>query len=197
MNTPFTPESKLALFGPGPWVDEPDRVEWRAHGFVCLVRRIPTLGHLCAYVGVPPSHPWHDKDPGDIDASAHGGLTSAGPCDGEVCHVPEPGEPDHLYWLGFDAAHGGDVIPQIRKLMGNEGFDGDVYRNVAWMKEQAEQLAAQAALAGSELGPPTDEQIERWRTDPGIEGLNDQQRELVARALGVPVETFLAGKGDG
>ena len=42
---------------------------------------------------------------------AHGGRTYASPCQGDVCHVPAPGEPDDVYWLGFDTAHSGDFSP--------------------------------------------------------------------------------------
>lgn len=46
---------------PGPWLTEPDRVEWvdEATRLPCLVLRREGLGHLCGYVGVPPDHPAH------------------------------------------------------------------------------------------------------------------------------------------
>ena len=45
---------------PGPWDDEPDRVEWRdeATGLPCLLRRgSPFIGVWCGYVALPPDHP--------------------------------------------------------------------------------------------------------------------------------------------
>lgn len=50
---------------------------------------------------------------------AHGGLTFAGPCmegaeEGPfVCHVPEPGRPDEVWWLGFDCGHAFDLSPTM------------------------------------------------------------------------------------
>jgi hypothetical protein len=48
-------------WGPGPWQDEPDGLDWRdeATGFACAIRRNLTLGSLCGYVGVPPGHALH------------------------------------------------------------------------------------------------------------------------------------------
>lgn len=54
---------------------------------------------LCAYVGVPPSHPLAGKDYDDLPISAHGGLTYAG------TGVHGDGE---TYWYGWDYAHSGD-----------------------------------------------------------------------------------------
>jgi hypothetical protein len=104
-------------WGPGPWQDEPDRVLFEAHGFPCLIVRVPHSGHLCGYVAVPPGHPWHGKGYDDVRTKdgewpdAHGGLTYAGACSGTICHVPKPGEPDDVWWLGFDHAHCGDSSP--------------------------------------------------------------------------------------
>jgi hypothetical protein len=146
-------EEKLIRFGEGPWLDEPDRVEWRAHGFVCLVVRGP-VGALCGYVGVPPGHPWHGQGYDDVEAEAHGGLTYAEHCAGHVCHVPAPGEPEHLYWLGFDCAHMHDYAPatehaikRIRLGRELERYPVTAYRSLPWVQEETERLAAQAASA--------------------------------------------------
>lgn len=53
------PKSK---WGPGPWQDEPDALDWRdeATGFACAIRRnLMLTGSLCGYVGVPPGHALH------------------------------------------------------------------------------------------------------------------------------------------
>lgn len=49
-------------WGRGTWQDEPDKRQWQdeATGLPCLIVRSP-LGHLCGYVGVSASHPWHGK----------------------------------------------------------------------------------------------------------------------------------------
>lgn len=114
-------------WGAGPWVGEPDRVEWRIggmlRGLVCLAVRGP-FGNWCGYVGVPPGHPAHGQHYGADsieDLHVHGGLTFAGPCDvgehAQICHVPEPGEPDAVWWLGFDCGHGLDYSPAMEATM--------------------------------------------------------------------------------
>jgi hypothetical protein len=134
---------KLEKFGPGPWQAEPDRIEWKHAGFVCLVTRNEINGHFCGYVGVPPGHPWHGVDDSELRADVHGGCTYAEHCQDHVCHVPEPGEPEHLYWLGFDCHHHGDLTPR-------DVLRGDVhgsYRDEAYVLDQTESLARQAAAA--------------------------------------------------
>lgn len=142
----------------GPWDDEPDRLEWRtpaAPGFACLIVR-GRVGALCGYVGVPPGHPAHGQDrDGAVlhDVFVHGGLTFAGPCqteghaDERICHVPEPGESDDVWWLGFDCAHAGDISPGLG--IGRAGiFPGDVYRDVAYVRAEVVGLALQLATMG-------------------------------------------------
>lgn len=152
MKTEILYENREELFGQGPWLDEPDRAEWRMEGgFVGLAVRVDTTGAWCGYIGVPPGHPWHGKGSDDVDASVHGGLTYAGACAGRICHVPEPGESDDVFWLGFDCAHGGDVMPAIVKLV-SSGFHEDGpfpvrYRDLAYVRREVESLAEQARAA--------------------------------------------------
>jgi hypothetical protein len=156
----------------GPWDLEPDRVEWRAHGLHCLMVR-PHHGAWCGYVALPPGHPWREMDldgsrydfegnekPGWPDISVHGGITyGPSPCmeaiDGHstnlVCHVPTPGEPDDVRWVGFDTRHcfdlcASDVALDVRLGLGRHAY-GRVYRDLAYVAEQTECLARQAAEA--------------------------------------------------
>lgn len=48
-------------WGPGPWQDEPDRLDWtdEATGLPCRIIRAPVTGALCGYVGVRDGHPWY------------------------------------------------------------------------------------------------------------------------------------------
>jgi hypothetical protein len=126
----------------GPWHNEPDRVEFRAHGFACLLNRVAGhSGHWCGYVALPPGHPWRSvRDEQDIPAHVHGGITYAGPCHGEICHVPAPGEPDDVVWIGFDCCHCDDQSPLDQRL-------GATYRDVDYVRAQCESLALQAAEA--------------------------------------------------
>lgn len=158
-NMPKTIEAPTidkSSWGPGPWQSEPDRVEFEHAGFPCLMLRQPRLGHWCGYVAVPPGHPWHGKGYDDVDARAHGGLTYAEKCSGGVCHVPKPGEPDDVWWLGFDCAHLGDFSP-----VGNSqpyAFGSpEEYRDAEWVRREVERLAAQAGAARASLAEETGE----------------------------------------
>jgi hypothetical protein len=218
----FLPKEK---WGDGPWTLEPDRLEFEAHGFPCLLNRAPVTGAWCGYVAVPPGHPLHGVWYGgcfkgcrkerksyvskkSIEAarrkgetaklnmlvamrnlqkskmfkrqrkehprhvcgwranhspesilSVHGGITFSGECHGPICHKPKPGEPDNVWWYGFDCAHSGDLSPamearlaQLRTVI--PGFPDrseilagfrDVYRTMEYAKEETERLARQLA----------------------------------------------------
>lgn len=144
-------------WGPGPWQEEPDTDAWRSpHGFPCVMRR-GSMGAWCGYVGVPPGHPWHGKDWGSIDVEVHGGLTYAEKCNEwiGVCHVPAPGESDNFWWVGFDCAHWMDLNPvqeALRSQLNMPAYERpeefrDVYRTLAYVKAETEDLARQAKEA--------------------------------------------------
>jgi hypothetical protein len=154
-----------AEWGPGPWVSEPDKAQWQdpATGLPCLiVRNVCVTGALCGYVGVPELHPYYGKKFTDDDLylSVHCGLSFSGPCQTHgdmmvsVCHVPAEGEPDNVWWLGFDCAHAWDFPPRLNanivRIMGrredsiHEIF-GEVYRDFAYVKSEVTKLAAQLA----------------------------------------------------
>lgn len=151
-------------WGPGPWQDEPDKLSWTnpETGLPCLIVR-NRLGALCGYAGVAPEHPWHGRahnereDGGDeLDSiiSVHGGLTFSAGCDDEgdeassICHIPEPGQTDNVWWFGFDCAHGWDVVPGMLAREAALGMpppppDHATYRDVDYVKTQVEGLALQ------------------------------------------------------
>lgn len=136
----------------GPWDDEPDRVEWmdEATGLTCLALRRSRFGHWCGYVAVPPDHPLHGRDCEVADAvvDVHGGFTHADACmdDGrpkheQVCHVPAPGEPDDVWWFGFDFAHCDDLSPGLTRHYGPIG--GEVYRTLDYVRGECVSVARQ------------------------------------------------------
>lgn len=147
-------------FAPGPWTNEPDRELWKdeASGLDCLIRRGPS-GALCGYVGVPAGHLAHGADIYDWESdlldgiNVHGGLTYAAPCDGDqeagICHVPQPGEPDDVYWLGFDCSHAFDLRPSsVGKGYPFSPGPDETYRDFEYVRSEVTSLAAQlAALA--------------------------------------------------
>lgn len=70
------PKETKESWGQGPWVSEPDKVQWldEASGLPCLIVRGP-MGALCGYVGVPEGHPFFKKKYGDcarVDAKPRG-----------------------------------------------------------------------------------------------------------------------------
>lgn len=150
-----------STWGDGPWQGEPDKAQWidKATGLPCLVVRHPDMGHWCAYVGVSQGHPNFEKEYDDVGADVHGGLTYADHCRGGehgVCHIVEPGEDDHVWWLGFDFAHSGDKSPgadaKLRVLgMGvfarqiSDAFDGIKFEDHYWTFPEVQ--AECAALA--------------------------------------------------
>lgn len=137
----------------GPWMTEPDREEWRHNGVPCLAVRGP-MGAWCGYAATPPGHPWHGQSYDDITAEAHGGLTFSGPCQegGNICHVPQEGEPADVFWFGFDCAHAGDAMPAVAfpgmPVFRMPMFGDSVYRDLAYVKAEVEALADQIVAAG-------------------------------------------------
>lgn len=152
----------------GPWDDEADREEWRYRGLPCLIVR-GGGGNLCGYVGVPPGHPWHGRGYGatydnadgrviehSIDAEVHGGLTYAARCqeNGHICHVARPGEPDDVWWFGFDCAHSGDLRPKdmvMERRFRWPAMEPSVYRTVRYVRREVERLADQVLAADTGL----------------------------------------------
>lgn len=145
-------------WGEGPWDGEPDKLEWRdeATGMPCLIVR-SSLGALCGYVGVPPGHPDHGKHYDNVDSTeVHGGLTYANRCQegGKICHIAKPGEPEDVWWFGFDTAHLGDLVPGMVAAYAKSGMDymkshhGDEYRNLEYVKGEVTRLALQLDKIG-------------------------------------------------
>lgn len=129
-----------------PWELEPNSACWVDTQTLtqCTARRGPS-GHWCGYVGVPKGHPAFGADYGDIDVSVHGGLTFAGTMDAD---------PEGLWWLGFDCAHLGDLVPGHLRY-GEPGVD-EVYRDLDYVIQECAELAGQ-------LSRPI--RIRRWRLE--------------------------------
>lgn len=68
-----------------------------------------------------------------------------------ICHVPAPGEPDDVWWFGFDCAHCWDVAPGVLALYARINMArplvqrDETYRDVAYVRAEVEKLAAQLA----------------------------------------------------
>jgi hypothetical protein len=134
----------------GEWDNEPDKLQWpdAATGLPCLIVRGP-VGALCGYVGVSEDHPLYKKDYRTADVYVHGGLTFSALCrPGEnaegtgICHTPGPGEPEHVWWLGFDCAHWDDRVPGYPDSLG--AFNSDAaYKDIRYVQVECALLAMQ------------------------------------------------------
>jgi hypothetical protein len=115
------------------------------------------MGAFCGYVGLPPGHPLHGKRYQELEEAhealtVHGGLTFSDACheDGHICHVPQPGEPKDVWWLGFDCNHSGDFDPGgqalIAKTLPAACYWKDAhstYKTLDYVRSEVEGLAAQ------------------------------------------------------
>ena len=139
--------------------------------FPCSIWKHDSLGTLCGYLGVPPSHPWYGKDQGDdlsrIDV--HGGITLATHEKSSRQMSPEyrkaimsDSRPlPEFKWVSVpnadDASWPHDTGQDVWWL----GFDcghlydfvpatprpGDIYRDEHYVRGELEGLASQAADA--------------------------------------------------
>lgn len=139
-------------WGNGPWKSEPDKVHFvdEATGLDCLALRHSRMGFLCGYVALEPGHPWFDLSYDDIPAKVHGGLTFGAercaeghPPERGICHVPRPGQPADVHWIGFDCAHAWDYSPGTDPALRGD----ETYRTLEFVKAQCSWLAAQVAAA--------------------------------------------------
>lgn len=168
-------------WGEGPWNDEPDKLQWpdKATELPCLIVRNHG-GALCGYVGIDKDHPLSGAEYEEPDVEVHGGLTYADYCvednkEHGICHVAAPGEPEPLYWLGFDCGHAFDLHPVMemrhrdlaaeaqkriddgtsedvsgdRELVRIFSKDyGETYKDIDYVKEECANLARQLAALG-------------------------------------------------
>ena len=148
-------EKNKKSWPPGPWNNEPNRVEWEHAGFRCLALRQPQSGHWCGYVGLPKGHkhygipdsvPYYDDDGNEIKdrqvvafelSYGHGGVTYGRFCQGDVCHISDNEE---LYWLGFDCAHSGDLTPSTLIYAPNLAKYG-TYKTIGYVKQCVNEMA--------------------------------------------------------
>lgn len=145
----------------GPWDSEPDQVQWvdEETGLPCLAKRHGNSGHWCGYVGVSEGHPLFEKGYDDEPGlEVHGGITFGDFCQGEpghgICHLPEPGEPDRVWWLGFDCHHAWDYSPADKARERDRPEDlwrvapDQSYKGLGYVRNQCAGLAAQLKALG-------------------------------------------------
>lgn len=182
-------------WGPGPWQTEPDKVQYTDITGLPALIVCSHIGSLCGYVGVPEVHPWHgvgyghpmtctheplhkscyecdgDFSPG-YSINVHGGITFSNFCTPEpnfardICHMVEPGEPDHVWWFGFDCGHACDLSPamlaglvrcgmyrDLSEAMAAWGRRGqEIYRDIPYVVNEIHQMALQLLAVPLRLG---------------------------------------------
>lgn len=134
-----------------PWENEPDEHTDEHAGLAIAVKRCRNLKHLCGYVGLPEGHRYFGCSHKQIPIDVHGGLTYSEHDD------------DGLWWVGFDCAHAGDLVPgtcsnplddlivdfateaERDGLVGQITGPGATYRSFEWVL--AETLRLAGALA--------------------------------------------------
>jgi hypothetical protein len=99
-------------------------------GFICEVKRHPSLCHLCGYIQVPPNHPWFGKE--YVNVEVHGGITWS-----------SKSEITQNWVLGFDCSHAGDIAwPSL--MFGSIMDMDEEYRDWDYVKSQVNYLASKA-----------------------------------------------------
>jgi hypothetical protein len=148
-------DAKLGRFGQGPWLLEPDRVEFCVAGLSCLIVRHPEFGSLLGFVGVPRGQAARvDLDRLDV----HGGIDTVGPLD--PLYGPPPAGQERHVWFGFVSGSLLDVVPWLQKIRPGiyeyevanaQGAPGATtrakYRDLQYMRRECERLARQIAKA--------------------------------------------------
>lgn len=135
-------------WGGGPWDDEPDRLSWidPDSSLPCLALRHINLGHWCGYVGVPVGHRYYASQAiGALEV--HGKVTGAGvfsvdPDIPEREQITMPGYRD-AFWIGFDCAHGDDLIPAALPAIRAAGFESGTYRTLNVVVQEIVRLLHQ------------------------------------------------------
>lgn len=140
----------------GPWDNEPlDRVEWRHESGLPLLITRNGAGGWCGYVGVPPGHDLYEVDYSEVRGlEVHGGLTYSAKCAGHICHVAQPGEPDEVWWLGFDHGHMSDLLPGSPYPSYGSG---GTYRDQEYARAGVESLSEQIVAKSYHIQEVEDE----------------------------------------
>lgn len=172
--------AKAAGWAPGPWHDEPDKLEFKAHGMHCMIARA-NAGHLCGYVAVTTGHPLHPHSKRGkfahrilVDAlkqrmaelrdkrSTEAIMVRCLVKYSKISVVPDENLPSHeginycfmdrkqRYWFGFDCGHLGDVCPRDVDSQ-FPPQPTDVYRDIVYVKRVCKKLACKLAKIGGAL----------------------------------------------
>jgi hypothetical protein len=121
----------------GPWVNEPDLLEWNSYGLECKIRRNAMFA-LCGYVFLPKGHSMYGINYNDVfsQTDVHGGLTYSQ----EV--TTDDGR--QMWVFGFDCSHLGDFVPLSTSFQ-VRAYDSGTYRDIEYVRDETTMLAGQLA----------------------------------------------------
>lgn len=103
--------------------------EFQYKGYDCMILSPVHLGVNNGYVKIPEGHPLHGKGDGEEEVDnleVHGGITFGGSWDDE----------DGPWWIGFDCAHFGDLVPKI-------SYSNGIFRDEEYVTKEIERLVDQ------------------------------------------------------
>lgn len=109
-------------------------------GYECLIFRAKpdTLGHLCGYVKLPKTHKYFNKSYDNIQIEVHGGLTYSGMSETGGEYFTEG------YWIGFDCAHFGDLVPVMNNNFPSFLKEDNVpYRDMEYVEQEIKNMVDQ------------------------------------------------------
>lgn len=68
-----------------------------------------------------------------------------------ICHLPQPGQPDEVWWLGFDCAHSGDKsdMAYSAEMRSRFRFGEDYYKDIGYVRREVASLAKQLKAVGT------------------------------------------------
>lgn len=131
----------------GPWDNEPNHVMFMSEaGYICEIKRHPTLKHLNGYIYIPFGHPDYGKTYHDLHGYGDGGMYEDAPdVHGGWTYSHNGGDDDggKFTIFGFDCGHAGDLSPGLREITGEREDLGEVYRDIAFVTAQLERAAEQ------------------------------------------------------
>lgn len=130
-----------------PWEHEPDHVMFMSEaGYICEIKRHPTLKHLNGYIYIPAGHPDYGKTYHDLHGYGDGGMYEDAPdVHGGWTYSHDGGDDDggKFTIFGFDCGHAGDLSPGLYERMPKGWSDTETYRDIAYVTEQLEAAARQ------------------------------------------------------
>ena len=137
--TPFKTISDIISKTTHPWEYEPDLYEWTYRGVECIARRNMSHGAWCGYVDIP-REMWMRFNRNRFDTmiesieqliNVHGGVT-----------YDEYVIDKNARRVGFDCAHGGDLMPKMRYTEPHQD-EPDTYRDLAFVIAECESMVDQ------------------------------------------------------